>query len=242
MATQTTAPIEVTTVLGDDSFQLRSLHWEERLGYPFEGKLVLVSDTANIDLQSLLKTPASVRVDGPGGTPSYFNGYIAKAENLGPEIRQTRYSVTLVPAIALLRHSGGCRIFQEFTVIDIVKKIFSNFGFSGELEMRLSGEYEKRDYCVQYCESDFNFLHRILQSEGIYYFFEYSEEKHCMVLADDVQAHASASGNETILYRPTKDTRLDEFLTELKTSRKFVTGAVELGDYDFEKPRAKLTA
>jgi len=141
MLSQEKAPLAITTALGDDVFQLRSLRWEENLGCPFVGHVELASETSNLDLQSLLKTPASIRIDAPEGDPAYFHGYISEAQNLGPEMRLTKYSATLVPALGLLKHSGGCRIFQEFTVIDIIKKIFSTFGFSGELETRLSGQY-----------------------------------------------------------------------------------------------------
>ncbi len=239
-ATQKNAPLCIETSAGQDAFQLLELSWRESLGAPFEGNLELASDRDNIDLAKLLMTTVLIRIDGKDGEPSYLHGHISRIENLGPELRLTRYRATIVPSISLLKQSGGCRIFQDFTTLDIIKKIFSNFGFSGQIESRLSGTYAKREYCVQYCESDFNFLSRIMQEEGIYYFFEYTKQKHCMVLADDVQAHRSAAGSQSIEYRPSHDTKLDEYLTHLNAAREFVTGAVELSDYDFQKPRAKL--
>lgn len=242
LATQQNSPIAIETFAGEDALQIRRLEWRESLGQPFEGTLELVSTKDDLDLANLLMTPICVRIDGPEGKSNYLHGLISQIENLGRELRLVRYRATVVPCISLMLHSGGCRIFQEFTALDIVKKIFSNFGFSGQLESRLSATYPKRDYCVQYCESDFNFIHRILQEEGIYYFFEYTNQKHCMILADDLQAHRAAAGNETVQYRPSHDTQLEEYLTGLSSARQFVTGGVSLSDYDFQKPRTKLEA
>ncbi len=239
---QQTAPVAVETALGKDAFILTSLSWRESLGYPFEGELELLSADANIDLAPLLKTPLAVRIDRPAGGSVWLNGFIQGLENLGPQQRLHRYRATVVSCMGLLKHSGGCRIFQEFTTIEIVKKIFSAYGFSGNLATRLSGTYAHRPYCVQYGESDFNFVSRILEEEGIYYFCEYSKEKHTMILADDVQAHRPASGNETIEYRPAGTSKLDEYLSDYSCSRQFGTGGVELRDYDFEKPKAKLSS
>jgi type VI secretion system secreted protein VgrG len=239
-ATQQTAPLAVETTLGQDVFQLLSVDWSESLGMPFVGRLEMLSTDSKVDLRKLLKTDAAVRIDRPDGSSVWLHGSISRMESLGGNMRMARYRATIVPCIALLKNSGGCRIFQDFTVIDIVKKIFSDFGFSGQLESRVTGQYAKRDYCVQYGESDFNFISRILQSEGIYYYFEYSKEKHCVVLADDIQAHHQADGNETIDYRPLGLTRQEEYLAELACEETFGTGGVELGDYDFEKPRSAL--
>ncbi len=236
------APMAVETVLGQDAFQLMGLTWHESLGSPFEGTLELLSAQANIDLLKLLKTPLAVRIDRPTGQSVWLNGYIHRLENAGPDQRMTRYRARVVSCLALLKHSGGSRIFQDFTTIEIVKKVFSTYGFSGNLETRLSGTYAKRPYCVQYGESDFNFVSRILEEEGIYYFCEYTQQKHCVILADDAQSHRQASGNEQVEYRPAGSSKLDEFLSDYSSFRQFGTGGVELSDYDFEKPKARLNS
>lgn len=236
------APVAIETALGEDGFILTNLNWHESLGHPFEGQLELLSPDANIELARLLKTPLAVRIDRPAGGSVWLNGFIQRLENLGPQQRLNRYRATVVSCMGLLKHSGGCRIFQEFTTIDIVKKIFSAFGFSGNLATRLSGTYNPRPYCVQYGESDFNFVSRILEEEGIYYFSEYSKEKHTLILADDVQAHRPASGNETIEYRPAGTSKMEEYLCDYSCSRQFGIGGVELCDYDFEKPKTRLNS
>jgi type VI secretion system secreted protein VgrG len=235
------APLAVETAAGTDVFQLTQVHWSEALGSPFEGELHLLSADPNIDLEKLLKTPLGVRVDRPDGQVVWLHGYIHRLENLGPHQRLTRYRANVVSCLALLKYSGGSRIFQEFTTIEIVKKIFSNYGFSGNLETRLTGTYTQRPYCVQYAESDFNFVCRILEEEGIYFFCEYSQEKHCVILADDIQSHRPASGYATVEYRADRNSKLDEYLTNYTSTRQFGTGGVELSDYDFEKPKTRLT-
>ncbi len=242
IASQELAPVEVLCSLGKGTWQLRDLTWREQLGRPFEGQLTILSTDASIDLAKQLKSPVAIRIDIPNGGSSWLHGYVGRLENLGPEMRLTRYRATLVSCIGLLKHSGGCRIFQNQSAIDIVRKIFADRGLATTLETRLNRQYPKREYCVQYAESDFNFVTRLLEEEGIYYFFTYSKDKHALILADDVHAHRTANGNEAIEYRTGPGTRLDEYLTNFSAGSQFGTGGVELNDYDFQKPRAKLQA
>ena len=123
---------------------------------------------------------------------------------------------------------------------DIIKKIFDLHGLSGQLEARLSQTYAKRPYCVQYGESDQHFLQRLMEDDGIYYFFEYDGKKHTMILADDLSAHKSPDGYDSIVYRSQLHPGTDECLTDYRESRDLGTSVVALNDYDFEKPRSPL--
>ncbi|MFO1065039.1 MAG: type VI secretion system tip protein TssI/VgrG [Pirellulales bacterium] len=237
---QQSLPIGVTSKLGDDKLLVTRVAWTERLGAPFAGELELLSEADAIDLGSMLQSPIAVRIDNLQGLSHWLHGFICRFENLGPAKRWTRYRAEVVPAFGLLNATGGCRIFQSFSVIDIVKKIFAGYGFSGQLEDRTTGVHAPREYCVQYGESDFHFISRLLEEEGITYFFEYAERKHTMILADDLSAHHPAPDPNSIAYRENEAAILEEALTGLRSAARFGTGSVSLDDYDFTKPKAAL--
>ncbi len=238
--TQKHAPVSVHCKLGDERILLAGLTWTERLGNSFDAELQLLSEDANIDLASLLKQPIAVRIERPGGSSLWLHGFVSRLESLGPSMRLHRYRAHLTSSIGLLKHTGGCRIFQDFNVLDIVKKLFSEHGMSGQLEIRTTQSYPVRSYCVQYGESNSQFIHRLIEEEGLYYFFEYSENKHTMVLLDDVSGHRLSPGHTSVEYREVIPHGQDEYLSNFESAKEFGTGLVSLNDYDFEKPRSPL--
>lgn len=237
---QSNSPIQVVCSLGDDALILASAQWKERLGQPFQGHINFISEESSIDLESMIKQSISLKLDSRTDHALWFHGFVGRFEYTGELGRLHQYRATLVPTIELLRHSGGCRIFQEKSVPDIVKSIFELHGFSGMCESKLGQTYAKRDYCVQYGESDFHFVQRLLEEEGIYYFFSYDQGKHTLILADDLSAHQSISGYETVAYRSSIRDEQNEYATDYRMSTDFGTSIVVLNDYDFEKPRSPL--
>ena len=237
---QKDGPVGIYSHLGDDVLLVTSLRWKERLGASFEGVLDLISDDDSIDLQSMLKKVISVRIGYPEDQACWLSGFISRFESVGFQGEYVQYRATVTSTSGLLERTGGCRVFQEFTTIDIIKKIFSKQGFSGQLESKVTETYASRPYCVQYAESDIHFLHRLMEEEGIYYFFEYAKDKHTLVLADDMSAHAPPAGYDKIPYRSLSPDGLDEYLSKHISAREFGIGSVALTDYDFEKPRTPL--
>lgn len=238
--TQKNSPVSVKSSLGNDKLLLVDAQWNEQLGQPFQAEINLCSDDAHIDLAALLKQPLSIQIDQSGNSKVWFHGFINRIESLGPIKRLYRYRASLTPSIGLLNHTGGCRIFQDHTSIDIIKKLFSEHQFSGQIEVRTTQTFASRKYCVQYGESNSQFLHRLMEEEGIYYFFEYSESKHTLVLADDLSGHKSSDHHATIAYREIIPPSLDNYLSEFKSAKEFGSGSVVLNDYDFEKPKSPL--
>lgn len=239
--TQSSRPIAVTSPLGDDSLVLLSVTWSEQLGRPFEGVLELSGDRGDIDPLDLLRQPMSIRLGDSDGTPCYLHGYVAEFGLTGFDGGLFHYRARLVPWIGLLQNVGGSQIFQQRTVVDIAKALIDSRGFSGELDDRLTGTYRQRAYCVQYDESDFQFLSRLFEEEGIYYFFEYSDEKHTLVLSDDVSAHQTVDGRDVLPYHQSKTFSVGPCVFGWTNRRQFVTASYVLRDYDFQKPSADMT-
>ena len=246
-------PVETSQKLGEElavtiesssidaPLRVTALQWKEQLARPFSGAITISSSNHAIDMSALLATPMTIRLDKPDCSPSYLHGFIDRMELVGTEQRLSTYQINLVSCISLLQYSGGCRIFQNQSTPDIVKQVFAERGYGGQLLDSLDTEYPEREYCVQYGESDLNFVSRLLEEEGIYYFFKYTNDSHELVLADDASAHASASGNELLSYRPWADSRDDEFLYGLKMINQYGTSSTTLSDYDFTKPSAGMS-
>jgi type VI secretion system secreted protein VgrG len=146
----------------------------------------------------------------------------------------------MVPWLWFLTRTSDCRIFQNKTVPDIIEKIFSDLKFK-DYQLRLYGNFAPRDYCVQYRETDFNFVSRLMEEEGIYYFFKHEQNKHTLVLANDPAAHEACPGQNTARY----DFRggavaYEDVITEWHHEEEFRTGAWAQTDYNFETPSTSL--
>ncbi len=242
-ATQSNRPISVSTVLGEDVLLLRSMTATERLGSPFEYQLTLLSARIDIRADDLLGTSATATLQLPGGERRFYNGYVNRFSHIGWERNFALYRATLVPWLWFLSRTADCRIFQKRTVPDIVKEIFRDLGFT-DFEERLSGSYRQWVYCVQYRETDLSFVSRLLEHEGIYFFFEHVDGKHTLVLADSYSAHSPAAGYEKVPYYPQGATKLRDLdhLDDWTLDKEVRPGAFAHTAFDFTAPRKGLLA
>jgi len=241
--TQLHRTIAVGTPLGEDVLLMRSFTFTERLGRPFEMVLDMLSTKSNIDFSDIVGQNVTVRIEKPADNkPRYFNGIVRQFSQVGASGRLTNYKAVVVPWLWLLTRTSDCRIFQEMTVPDIVKKVFKDHGFT-DFDERISGSHRTWEYCVQYRETDFNFVSRLMEQEGIYYYFTHENGKHKMVLADSKSAHEPFGGYEEIIYRPpTSEFRQKEVITELTVSQEVQPGTYAHTDFDFKAPAKDLLA
>jgi len=240
-ATQSYRPIAVGTPLGEDVLLLRRFTYSEQLGQPFEMTLDLLSDSSEIKFEDILGQNITVRLAKPSdGSERYFNGLVSRFEQLRASGRTTAYVATVVPWLWLLTRTSDCRIFQEMTVPDIIKKVFRDHGLT-DFEDRLSGTYRTWEYCVEYRETEFNFVSRLMEQEGIYYFFEHENGKHTMVLADSKSAHEPFGSYAEIPFRP-PDTafREKEYIHEFQVAQEVQPGVYGHTDFDFKAPQKSL--
>jgi type VI secretion system secreted protein VgrG len=237
--TQQNREIEIITPLGADVLLLQDVTVSEELGRLFIINAEVLS-TENISFEGLLGQNVSIRLDLPEGK-RFFNGYVSGISQAVDEGHYARYNVTIHPWLWFLTRTSDCKIFQKKTVPDIIKEVCNGLGFT-DIEDKLTASYRTWEYCVQYRETDFNFLSRLMEQEGIYYYFTHKLGKHTLNLADGYGSHGLISGYAEIEYYPPDDTVAgdDKRINSWFLSKKIQPGAYVLTDYDFEKPKADL--
>lgn len=200
--------------------------------------------STNADIDPLKMLGGVVSIEGESDPKRWFSGLIAEFRLTRIEDRMAYYEAIVRPWLWFLGNTTDCRIFQDKTAVEIVEEIFSKYGGIAKFEKRLQGSYPPREYCVQYDESDLDFVQRLLEHEGIMYFFEHAEGEHKLILADAMSKLKPAPGYETVLYQfEGQGSRRDvEYITEWIPGSAVRPGAYAHTDYDFEKPAADLMA
>ena len=232
-----------TSPLGPDKFVLQSMEAYEELGRLFEYKLRLLSKDGAIKLDDLIGKNVTISVELVDGRTRYFNGEVAEFEQITESFQDYFVYVAIVrPELWYLSLTADCKIFQQKTAVDIIKAVLGD----GAVTYRtsLSKTYRTLEYCVQYNESDFNFVSRLMEQEGIYYFFEHAQGTHKMVLADSISAHKAIEGEASIAYMSRRDGFDDDtdHVFDWKVRHKVRTGVWAHTDFDFVKPKSNLEA
>lgn len=238
---KTTSSLGIKTPLGGDKLLLLNMSGTEKLGRLFHFELDLLSLDNEIKFEDIIGQNVTVTLKLPDGSQRYFNGFVSQFSQVGTNGNYVAYKAVLKPWLWFLSRTADCRIFQEMKVPDIIKQVFRDLGYT-DFEDHLSGTYKKWTYCVQYRETDFNFVSRLMEQEGIYYYFKHQDGKHILTLSDAVSAHQTFSGYEEIPYYPPSDQdhRDRDHVMDWVITKEAQTGVVALNDYDFEKPKASL--
>ncbi|MGF1580079.1 MAG: type VI secretion system Vgr family protein [Gemmataceae bacterium] len=239
--TQENRPILIKTPLKDHTLLLESFEGEERISTPFVYNLtMLAEDPKEVKFDKLLGGMARITIDLPKSKKRYITGIIVRLVQ-GAEITSSqkdvtfvRYRAKIVPEFWLFRRNVRNRIFQQKSVPDILKEVLKGIKVKWEIKEK----YEPRDYCVQYRESDFAFASRLMEEEGIYYFFTHTEKEHEMVVCDTSKSHPDTIKNEKIRFEESGTNRIYvwEKIQELSS------GKVSLWDRNFELPEKNLKA
>lgn len=245
--------IAIKTPLDENVVLLKTMSFVEQLGRPFIIKADLLSEEPALDFYKLVGKGATLRWLMPGESKKrFFSGYISSFLQRPRSEGFYCYEATIVPWLWFLTRTADCRIFHsamteppdDMTVPNIIKKVFKDHGFD-DVDPALTGTYRKMDHCVQYRETDFNFVSRLMEQEGIYYFFEHVDEggstKHKLKLVDAMATHSEYSGYKTIRYRASADTA-DAKGNILSWSRikQVQPGAYKVNDFDFKRPKSPL--
>jgi len=223
-------------------FRLTRLSGREQISRPFEYELSLLGADSGVD--GILGQSVTVTLTLSGGGKRYFNGVVTEFAQVGYGVRYHEYRAVLRPAFWLLSHRADCRVFQKKSTPDIFAEVCKQAG-SIDQRQALSSRYEPWEYRVQYRESDFDFLSRLLEHEGIYYYFEHSAGKHVLVLSDDVGKLTSVSGYDSVPFYPPSTgpaQRERDHLSEWAVYRSFHAAAFASLEYNFETPSAAARA
>lgn len=229
----------IETKLGKDKLLLKSMSGREELGRLFEYHAVLLEATGDVDGNQLVGTNVSVRLQVEDGSTRYLNGYVCSMVFLGYEGGMGTYHAEIVPWLWLLTRTSDCRIFQEKTVQEIIEESFRDHGFE-DFKFQLCRSYKKRVFCVQYNETTFNFVSRLMEHEGIYYYWKHENGKHTMMIVDDMASHESCPGRAEIEWRPHTGLPQDGYLYDLRVQKSVSTGKFAHTDYNFQKPTEDL--
>ena len=242
---QTGRRFSLTTPLGDNALLLDSLSGAEALSQLFQFDLSLLSKDEAIDFDSIIGQNVTLTVLQSDGAERHWNGIVNHFSQGQRERHLTRYRATVVPWLWLLTRTADCRIFQQKKVPDIIKQIFSDLGFA-DFELRLEGSFVEREYCVQYRETDFNFVSRLMEEEGIYYFFTHEKDKHTLVLTNDPSGHKPCpaqqeQGLAKFRFMPNAGQRREEDTVSLWNQHQEIRPeSYSLTDFNFETPSTSL--
>lgn len=238
---QAARQVEITTPLGDDVLLFHRLTATEELGRLFRFELDLLSKEPDIQFDKILGQNITVRLTLPDDKERYFNGFVSRFSQEGYVDEYHAYSMTVHPWLWFLTRTADCRIFQEKNVPDIIKEVFRDLGFT-DFEEALSGSYRTWEYCVQYRETDFNFVSRLMEQEGIYYYFKHEKDKHILVLSDSVSSHEPYPDYEKVPFFPPDEhlRRKQDHIYDWNITQEIQPGVYALNEYDFTRPKANL--
>jgi type VI secretion system secreted protein VgrG len=233
----------LTTPFGDDVLALSHITAVEGLSELFEFHIEAVSLEANLNFNKALGLGCTVKLTTVDNHDRYFHGVMTEAHWAGGQQDLYRYQLVLRPWLWLLTRTSNCRIFKQLTPIQIIKQVFSDRGFS-DFRDATKGSPPKLEYCVQYRETDFNFVSRLMEEYGAYYFFEHSEDKHTLVLADAKSSHTPVPDLASLPFIPAVEggRREQQYVETWSRGRAAQTGVYVLEDYGYKKPSGNLLA
>ena len=239
--TQADAPMRFKAGnLGDDDLLLVRFDGTEALSALFAFTVELLAPLdAPVDFAQVLGQSASIAIQIPSGEARFLHGIVSRFAQGKRDDTFLTYRLELVPPVWLLTQRTQSRIFQHQSVPDILKKVLDGF----DVTYQLQGTFEPRDYCVQYRESDFDFASRLMEEEGIYYYFRHLADGCEMVVANTPQAHDDIPAPTTLIYDEVEGGERDEGrITGWERAQEVRSGKVTLWDHSFELPHKHLEA
>jgi type VI secretion system secreted protein VgrG len=223
---------------GKEAFRLVSFSGHEELSRLFSFTLELESLRDDVLPDEILGKPVSFSVQDARNQPRHFHGYVSALAAASEEKGPRRYRAEVVPWLWFLTRTSDCRIFAGKTVPQIIEAVFDELGFAVYDKLKPSRTYRKWEYCVQYRETDFNFVSRLMEQEGIFYYIKHEKGKHTLVLADSPQGYGSESKEVPFAYAYAEEAA-PESVTHWTHQYQFVSGKYTLTDYNFKDQPAK---
>jgi len=233
--------MSISTPLGDGVLLFHGMHAREELGRLSDFEVTLLSEQPDVDLDAILGKNVTVHLTLPDDSARHFNGYVTRFSQRGRLGRYHRYQARVSSWLWFLTRTADCRIFQDMTIPDILKLVFDDHETT-DVAFELTASYHKWTYCVQYRETDFNFISRLMEQAGIYYYFRHADGKHTLVLTDSTAKHVPAPGYESLIFIPPGQIVRPEFehVSSWELSREVQPGVFVHDDYDLERPSVEL--
>ncbi|KJS45171.1 MAG: hypothetical protein VR70_00800 [Rhodospirillaceae bacterium BRH_c57] len=241
--TQDNRSLTITTPLGKDKLLVDRFSGSEGISDPFHFTVDLYSADRAIDLAKLVGKKVTLTVNLDDGKARYINGVVSRFTLVrsDPKDDTAIYEAEIRPWFWLLNYRGSFRIFEKKSVKEIIDDVLKGSGFTSAYKLSLTRTYEKREYCVQYRETDFNFVCRLMEEEGIFYWFEHTEDEHKMIIADDAGTHKNCPVLHKLRFRSVKRRDVeDDIINEIRFEHAVVPRSYGLDDYNFETPDTSL--
>jgi type VI secretion system secreted protein VgrG len=239
--TQDGGLFKIDTPLGKDVLLLRGFKGTESVSRLFRFELDLLSENSAISFPDIIGKNVTISLKQPDESYRYINGVISRFAQHATEEQFTSYSAEMVPWLWLLTLNVDCRIFKNKTIPDIITEVFNDLGFN-DYTNSLQSSYDPREYCVQYRESSFNFVSRLMEEYGIFYFFKHQQGNHTLVLADSPTAHSSCPGQSSVRYVTVSGGPQEDVITGWQIEQELRTGKYSHTDYNFQTPSTSLKA
>jgi type VI secretion system secreted protein VgrG len=241
--TQDKRIISIETPLGKDVLLLTGFAAQEGISRLFRISAEFFSETPNIDFTKIIGKQVGISIQLADGSKRYFNGHVSRFAQTGMDRRFTHYNAEIVPWLWFLTRRADCRIFQNMTIPDIVTKVFKDRGF-GDFRNSLQGDFEQREYCVQYRETDFNFVSRLMEQYGIFYFFEHEKDKHTLVMGNKPSVHkpCPVQSKARLDFAAGVYSKDEDLVGTWNQEQELRPGKYALTDYNFETPSTSLLA
>jgi type VI secretion system secreted protein VgrG len=234
--------ISLTTPLGDDTLLLTAFAGHEAISRLFSFHLELLTEQGPIAFSDIIGKSVTISITQSNDTPRYLNGIVSRFAASGADATFMQYQMEVVPWTWKLTRFADCKIFHNMSVSDIIQKVFSDRGLT-DFKLSLTATYEPLEYCVQYRETDFNFISRLMEQNGIFYFFEHEMGKHTMVIADSPSIHTSCPDFESAGFNlATGGLDDDDVVNSWNLEQELRTGKYSLTDYNFKTPSTSLLA
>ncbi|MCA9050528.1 MAG: type VI secretion system tip protein VgrG, partial [Planctomycetaceae bacterium] len=240
--TQETRRFGVMTKLGKDALLLRSFEGAEPMSGLFSYGLQLVSENDNIEAASLVAQPIRFWVLHPDNAPRIFHGLVNRFEYVGRGDRLSIYRAGVVPWLWFASQNRDCRIFQNMTIPQIIRKVLEDRGFKDFEDAFVKAQYPTLEYCVQYNESDFSFISRLMEAAGIFYFFRHEKNRHVMVLSDTPAACEDCKDSRVNFDDNLSERTAENLIWQWQHQYQFRPGKWTHRDYNFKEPAAFMEA
>lgn len=239
MLTDTHRIAQVTCALGKNVLLLYRMCGTEELGRLARWDLDLLADRSDLDIAKMLGSDFSLSLEIPAAGAREYNGIVTAFELARPasaqQGRPAMYRAVVRPRLWLLTRASHCRFFHQMSVPAIIASVLADYHI--DFEDKCCATYPNLEHCAQYRETDFEFVSRLAEREGIYYFFEHKEGKHRLILADSSRVHRATPHCDALPFRPQPAApHENEWVYAWSAGGEVATGIVEINDYDFEKP------
>ncbi|WP_285424800.1 type VI secretion system tip protein TssI/VgrG [Pseudomonas sp. efr-133-TYG-103a] len=219
---------------------IESFKGREGLSQAYSFELLLVCEDSGVELKSMMGQLVTIEIELASGSPRFLAGYLTRFASIGSDGGMARYTATLNPWFSMLKNRFDTRIFQGNTVEEVVTQVFALCPAFSRHEFRLTKPQKRYTYITQYRETDFNFVQRLLEEEGMFYYFEHTAEGHTMIICDDSSTLVPLPEQPQIRFHTASVTETADSITQWSGNRQLQSGKIAVQTFDYRQPNNRL--